>query len=233
MKLNRNILKYIAIAAMLSDHIAMLFIEKSSSAYFIMRLIGRLTGAIMCFFVAEGFYYTRSRNKYGMRLGIFAIISQFAYTYCHAGTLFTVSLFTEWNVIFTFFVGFLVLLTYERIINKPVKWIVIGLLCAVSFLGDWRIIAPVWILCFYIFKDNKKKRFVVFSILAAAEAATYIPVMINGFEIWQIGVFLVIPLLVLYNGEKGGDSPVHKWAFYLFYPLHFIVLGIIKWLLTG
>ena len=90
------------------------------------------------------------------------------------------------------------------------------------------IIAPLWILCFYIFKDDKKKRFTAFGILAAVEVASCIPFMISKGEIWQIGVFLVIPLLWLYNGEKGSGNPIHKWAFYLFYPLHLLALGAIK-----
>ena len=227
---NRNVLKYIAIAAMLSDHVAMAFVPWDSPVYFIMRLIGRLTAAIMCFFIAEGFYHTGSKYKYGIRLGFFALISQFAYTFFENGTLLTYRLLTDWNVIFTLFVGFFVLLAYEKIINKPLKWITIGLLCAVSFFGDWMIIAPIWILCFYIFRDNKKKRFIVFSVLAAVEVASCIQFIISHGEAWQIGVFLVIPLLLLYNGERGSRNPIHKWAFYLFYPLHLLILGIIKWL---
>jgi hypothetical protein len=225
---NRNFLKYIAIAAMLSDHIAELFMTAYPAAYFIMRFIGRLTGATMCFFIAEGFYYTRSKYKYGMRLGVFALISQFAYTFFNNRTIFTINLLTEWNVICTFFIGFLVLLAYEKIANKSVKWITVGLLCAASYFGDWMIIAPLWILCFYIFKDDKKKRFTAFGILAAVEVASCIPFMISKGEIWQVGVFLVIPLLWLYNGEKGSGNPIHKWAFYLFYPLHLLALGAIK-----
>ena len=229
--INRNTLKCIAITAMLLDHIAMLFMVEYPVAYFIMRLIGRLTVTIMCFFIAEGYFHTRSKYKYGMRLGIFALISQFAYTFFENRTILTYRLFTDWNVIFTLFIGFFVLLAYEKISNKIAKWIVVGLLCAVSYFGDWMIIAPLWILCFYIFRDNKKKRFIVFGILAAIEVASCIPFIINHGEIWQIGVFLVIPLLLLYNGEKGGDSPLLKWAFYLFYPLHLLLLGIIKLLL--
>ena len=231
--INRNVLKYIAIAAMLSDHIAALFMAEHPPAYFIMRLVGRLTCAIMCFFIAEGFHYTQSRYQYGLRLGIFAVISQFAYTYFENGTLFTYRLFTDWNVIFTLFVGFLVLLVYENVISKPIKWITIGLLCALSFFGDWMIIAPLWILCFYIFRDSRGKRFAAFSIIAALEIAACIPFMINGDEIWQVGVFLVLLLLPFYNGEKGNGNPVHKWAFYLFYPSHLVVLGAINLLLSG
>jgi len=225
--LNANALKYIAITAMLSDHIAILFVS-NPLIYFFMRLFGRLTGATMCFFIAEGFHYTHSKFKYGMRLAVFALISQSAYTFFDNRTLLTYKLFVNWNVIFTLFMGFCVLLSYEKITNKPLKWAVIGLLCALSCFGDWMIIAPLWILCFHIFRDNKKKKFIVFAILAALEVASCIPFIINKGEIWQVGVFLVIPLLLMYNGERGGKSPFHKWAFYIFYPLHLFALGFVK-----
>ena len=215
---------------MLSDHVALLFLSEYPLIYSIMRFFGRLTAAIMCFFVAEGFYYTHSKYKYGMRLGIFALISQFAYTFFENGTIFTNSLFTEWNVIFTLFIGFCVLLTYEKIKNKPIKWCIIGLFCVVSYFGDWMIIAPLWILCFYIFRANRKKRFTAFGLLAALEVLSCIPFIISNGELWQVGVFFVIPLLLLYNGKKGSNSNIHKWSFYVFYPLHLLVLGLIKWL---
>ena len=112
--LNRNYLKYIAIVAMLIDHVAELFVTNYPLPYFFMRLIGRLTGATMCFFIAEGCYYTRSKNKYGMRLFIFALLSQLGYTFFHYRTLLTIKILTNWNVIMTFFIGFLILLVYEK-----------------------------------------------------------------------------------------------------------------------
>ena len=231
--INRNTLKYLAIVAMLSDHVGMMFMMDYPALNFIMRLFGRLTAAIMCFFIAEGFHYTRSRSRYGIRLGIFALISQFAYTFFERGTILTTSLFTEWNVIFTFFIGYLVLVAYDKIANRTVKWIVVVLLVACSILGDWMLIAPAWILCFYIFRDDRKKNFIAFTILAVVEVLSSIPFMISHGQTWHVGVFLVLPLLMMYNGEKGGDSPVHKWAFYLFYPLHLVILGLIKLLLVG
>ena len=109
--LNRNTLKYIAIIAMLLDHIAMLLFTKNSNIalYSTFRFIGRLTAPIMCYFIAEGFYYTHSRKKYGERLALFAVISQFAYTFAHHKTILTSNLFTDLNVIYTLFIGFLVL----------------------------------------------------------------------------------------------------------------------------
>lgn len=226
--LDRNFLKYLAIIAMLADHTAMLFLKEYPGLYFVLRFFGRLTCAIMCYFIAEGFNYTHSRRNYGLRLGIFALLSQLAYTFFNNRTLLTPRLFTDWNVLFTFFLGFLVLAVYEQVNNKPLKTTVIILLGALSYFGDWMIIAPLWILGFYVCRNDRKKQMLVFGILTALEAASCLPFMINYGEYWQLGVFMVIPLLLLYNGEKGSSAAFHKWVFYLFYPLHLGILGLIK-----
>ena len=58
--------------------------------------------------------------------------------------------------------------------------------------------------------------------------------MLGNEPIWsglfQLGIFLVIPLIqYCYNGESGSKKPFHKWFFYVFYPLHLLVLGILRW----
>ena len=45
------------------------------------HIIGRLTAPIMWFFICEGYHYTRDVKKYMIRLGIFAVISHFAYCF--------------------------------------------------------------------------------------------------------------------------------------------------------
>ena len=46
-----------------------------------------------------------------------------------------------------------------------------------------------------------------------------------GWEhLYQCGIFLAIPLLACYNGRRGRRSRVIKWGFYLFYPLHLLLL---------
>ena len=74
--LNSNTLKYIAIVAMLIDHIAWAFVPFSSVLGQIMHFIGRFTAPMMCYFIAEGYFYTRNVKKYIVRIGIFAVISQ-------------------------------------------------------------------------------------------------------------------------------------------------------------
>ena len=81
--LDSNQLKIIAIAAMTVDHIAwMLFPGYPREALpVIMHIIGRLTCPIMCYFIAEGYHYTKNIKKYTFRLFLFAFISHFAYIF--------------------------------------------------------------------------------------------------------------------------------------------------------
>ena len=115
--LNRNQLKYIAIITMIIDHIAFAFIPSSNPMYSICRFFGKLTAPIMCYFLAEGYNYTSSKLKYGLRLFIFSIVSQFAFSLAFYNTLFIL----KFNMIFTLFICFLVLLSYDKIKNKLLK----------------------------------------------------------------------------------------------------------------
>ena len=80
---NANYLKVVAIIAMTIDHATDLFYPGFPTAPIPLGLhfIGRLTAPIMWFFVCEGYYYTKNVKKYMLRLGVFAIISHFAYCF--------------------------------------------------------------------------------------------------------------------------------------------------------
>lgn len=45
-----------------------------------------------------------------------------------------------------------------------------------------------------------------------------------------MGVVLAIPILRRYNGQRGPNRTVNaflKWFFYLYYPLHLLVIGLL------
>ena len=47
----------------------------------------------------------------------------------------------------------------------------------------------------------------------------------------QMGVILAIPVLMMYNGQRGNNQKfnhVIKWLFYIYYPLHLWVIGWIQ-----
>ena len=52
------------------------------------------------------------------------------------------------------------------------------------------------------------------------------------YAVVMVGVLLVNPVLKLYNGERG-KAEWMKWFFYIYYPLHLIILGILRLIIYG
>lgn len=219
-------LKYIAIFAMLIDHIAWAFLPLESPLAQIMHTIGRLTAPIMCFMLAEGFHHTRNLKKYLLRMGIFAVISAFAFTFFEKGEFFPLA---NMGIIYTLFLGLLALAVWNSKLHVAVRYLLIIALCGLSLVGDWPVFGILFVLAFGINYGNFKKQSLMFSIIAIFMST----IMVAGTKPWYIAAFnfavlLAIPLLRLYNGEKGRGGKFNKWVFYVFYPLHLVILGIIK-----
>lgn len=233
--LNRNQLKYLVIAAMLIDHIAWAFVPTASLLGQVMHFIGRLTGPTMAYFVAEGYHYTRNVKKYALRLGIFALLSWIPFVYFEYGTLpivvqeGSVQVRPYFGVLYTLLLGLLAIWLWDKgKCPKPVKILGIIGLCALSLVGDWAIFDVLWCLFLYIFRENTKGKWIAFCCVGFFVCS---PMLIFGWtQLFQIGIFLV-PLLIqfCYNGEGGSKKTVHKWFFYVFYPAHLLVLGLLKW----
>ena len=58
--LNRDVIKYIAVTAMLLNHIANIFLVPGTLWYEVLVDIGYFTAITMCYFLVEGFRYTHS-----------------------------------------------------------------------------------------------------------------------------------------------------------------------------
>lgn len=227
--LNRNQMKYIAIIAMLIDHIAMFFVPSGTALCIVMRAIGRLTGPTMCFFLVEGYLHTRSKAKYAVRLFLFAIIAQFAYSYAEYGKLFTMN----FSMIYTLFVSFVILLALEYIRQPVLRWAVVIVLIAATAIGDWGIFAPLFVICFYKNHDNEKAKYCMYAIVVAFMCIGDFGFLLKSGkpwyqEIWMLGCFAVIPFLKCYNGQGGRKTWMNRWFFYIFYPAHLIILKLIS-----
>ena len=225
--MSRSTLKYIAIIAMTLDHISAYFLPIDTPLGFVLRLIGRLTSPIMCYFIAEGFRFTSDRLKYGLRLFVFAVVSQPAFYFADTSQPFRL------NMLFTLLIGFLMLCAYEKIKSTALKCIAIMLLLTASYFCDWGIIAPMWILSFRILRDDRKALLTAFTLISlmhiiintVACIATDLPVYS---QLWQAGVLLFIPAIAFYNGKNGAKGFISKWFFYIYYPLHLAIIGIIR-----
>lgn len=231
--LNRDVIKYIAMLVMFLNHFSHMFLESGTVLHEICEDVGYFTAITMCYFLVEGYEYTRSKKKYGIRLLLFAIISQIPYQMALQ--------FGNFNMLFTLFFCFLILVAMENIQNKVLETVVVILLVFVTVFCDWALLAAIFTILFANFKDSRKKMMisyvVAFILFMAFNSTNYL--YVPGYSTAEAvihGVLSAIPLLVsgfvilfLYNGKRAERGKnFSKWFFYLFYPAHLTVLVLIK-----
>lgn len=237
--LNANQLKLIAIAAMTVDHIAWAAFPGYSSAPLplLMHLIGRLTCPIMCYFIAEGYHHTKNVNRYTFRLFAFAVLSHFAYLFALADVTGWQSflpfsggnVLNQTSVMWSLAWGLVLLrVAHSEKPNAPSKVSLTVLICLISFPSDWSCIAALCVLAFGTNRGKFRTQMLWMVFYVAIYAAVYSFALDPVYGALQMGVVLSIPILRLYNGERGKNARVNrflKWFFYLYYPLHLAVLG--------
>ena len=250
LSLNRNQVKYLLIAAMLIDHIAWAFVPMNTVPGQVMHFIGRLTGPTMAYFLAEGYLHTRNVSRYAKRLGIFALLSWGPFCFFELGMLpitihtghvrglfyfylspwdISLAVMPAFGVIYTLLLSLLAIWLLDK--GRCPKWCkILGIigLCILSVFGDWPVFDILYALFFFIFRNNTKKKWIAYSIISGC---TFVFGGISWEGVYQIGVFMV-PVLIqfFYNKESGSKKPVHKWFFYVFYPAHLLLLGVLAWL---
>lgn len=101
--------KVVAIVAMTIDHLGAVFFPE----YLWMRVIGRISMPVFCYFVAEGFMYTSNKGKYASRLLLFAFLSEIPYQMC-----FWERYGAAGNVFWTLLLGMLSLWLFDFIYRK-------------------------------------------------------------------------------------------------------------------
>ena len=240
-KLNSNILKIIAIIAMTVDHIAWLVFPTYSSDFLpiVLHIIGRLTCPIMCYFIAEGYHHTKDINKYTARLFIFAVISHFPYMLASMNFVDLKSfipfyygdVLNQTSVMWSLAWGLVMLrVANSEKIKDSLKVVLVILICLISFPSDWSCIASLCVMVFGTNRGKFKVQMLWMLFYVAIYSTVYFFALDKLYGIIQMAVALAIPLLAMYNGERGGSPKLNKfmkWAFYIYYPLHLLIIGLI------
>lgn len=236
--LNANALKLIAIIAMTIDHFTDIFYPgfPNSLVPLSLHFIGRLTAPIMWFFVCEGYHYTKDARKYLQRLGIFAVISHFAYCFGFGISLnpFEGGIFNRTSVMYSLFIAVLILYISDHglPVNKVVQNIIIFLLVISAFPADWSCISVMAILGMYSKRGNLKAQMweiIQWTFWYGLVSFLFVS---KTYALELIGVLMVYPVLYFYNGQRG-KAKWMKWLFYVYYPAHLIILGILRVLIYG
>ena len=238
-KLNSNHLKIIAIIAMTIDHLADLLYPnmQNNIVPIILHVIGRLTAPSMFFFICEGYYYTKNLKKYITRLFIFAIISHFAYCFAFGINYIpfaTGSVFNQTSIMWS--LAWAVVALYVANGNNKLKeyqkWILVILINIIAFPADFSSIAVMSILSMYSARGNLNKQMKAMMLWLSLYALISFIFVNKIYGIISLFAVLVYPLLKEYNGERGKTKWL-KWFFYLYYPLHLILIGILRIILYG
>lgn len=241
--LNSNSIKLIAVFAMTVDHIAWMLFPGYPTDFLpvIMHIIGRITCPIMCYCVAEGFHYTKNINKYTLRMFLFALISHFAYIFASENytdfhsfiPFYNGGILNQTSVMWSLAFGLVMLRTAysEKIKSKALKVLLILLICVIALPSDWSCVASLFILSFGTNRNNLKMQSVWLIIYAAVYSLVYILAIDRVYGILQMSVVLSIPIIYAYNGERGKNirfNKFMKWFFYIYYPLHLFIIGILN-----
>lgn len=232
--LSGNVLKILACCFMLCDHVGYILLDDNS----IMRAIGRLSFPIFAFLLIEGFRHTSDIKKYLLRLFVFALLSEIPFDLCVTGKILE---FGHQNIFFTLTAS-LLLITYlehrhksdNQVVDSSIAIVISIGVTVLAFLllfdyggaGVLLTIIFYYMKPFYQLKSSKDK-------WIQAGKMTFLSGVLYGlvFELSQMFALLAIFPISMYNGKRGNIKL--KYAFYLFYPIHLLIIwGIHKLVLT-
>ena len=133
--LNRDQIKLLAVVTMTLNHFAHVFLTPGTVLCEVLQDIGYFTAMTMCFFLVEGYRYTRSRKDYARRLLAFAILSQVPY-------VMALGIY-QLNVLFTLLICFLILCLMDSAMAPWKRRLSIFGLFLVSCACDWSFMLPM------------------------------------------------------------------------------------------
>lgn len=216
--LNNNQLKLIAMITMTVDHVGMMLFPEIT----LLRLIGRLAFPIYAYMIAQGCRHTRSMPKYLGSVAAMALACQVVY-YIAMDSV-------KQSIMVTFTLSIALCILAKLVVERKAVWtqvafgagviavffiteVLPGLLSGTDYsvdYGFWGVMLPVGV---YLAKDRKTSLVYTTAILAL--------LALNSWE-GQWCALLAVPLLALYNGQRG-KLPM-KWLFYFYYPAHLVIL---------
>lgn len=222
-KLSGNALKMIALVTMTIDHIGVILLHES--VWF--RGIGRLSFPLFGYMLAEGCAYTTNRRKHIASIFRLGMLCQIV--------LFLVERSLYQGILMTFCLSILTIYAIQFVTQSPQgsgwRFLVVPgiltvdvffcvalpkLLSGTDYAIDYGLCGVLFPVFVFLGKNRWQKWF-----LAAAGLA-FVARSIGGLQ-WC--AFFSLPFLFCYSGEKGTWKM--KNVFYVYYPIHFVVLYLI------
>lgn len=244
-----DVLKMIAMICMLVDHIgAGILAEylKVCSDYDVfmrvhtihqyMQAIGRFAFPIFAYQLIVGFYKTSNRKKMCLRLFLFCLISEIPFDHLFNDSILE---FTYQNVFFTLLFGFISVWAIDTF--KETKYKYLGIIVSIAMIyvaylihSDYSGAGVVLIIAMYTFYPNKDLLStavpVIFYIVYFLSLLFYHKRPFDSaVRILETEMYSLIGFILIYfdNGKRLKNGFI-KWLGYLYYPLHLIIIYLVR-----
>ena len=177
------------------------------------HIIGRLAFPLFVFLVVEGVHHTRSFKKYFLTMLGFAVLAEVPYNLMYGGKIFAPG---GQNTLFTLLICMTAVYAIRRFGNKWYFALPAAAACAMAahLLNVDYGFKAVIMAC--IMEVLFEKKVLGFSLGCA---------FMGLFNPWEFCCLAAAPLIKLYNGERGLKL---KYVFYIYYPLHLVIIYIIS-----
>ena len=232
-------LKQIAVLSMLIDHLTAGLLDRGYFAagnpitpfgrrmYYILRGVGRIAFPIYCFLIVEGYFHTRDKWKYLLRLTLFGLISEIPFDICFNESF----LYMDYqNVFFTLALGLFGIILADMLVQGDFETagflrrlaavLVMAAMAVVAWLmkTDYSQYGVIVIYFFFLFRKSEPLKLLFSEAMLAA---------LNPLELVSLVDF---PLFWLYNGQRGRQK---KYFYYIFYPAHLLLISAARYYLYG
>lgn len=255
--ISQETLKIIACVTMLIDHVGAALVIRILTRtpvqspeyewifllYKSMRIIGRISFPIYCFLLVEGAHHTHSPRKYALRLFIGMLLSEIPFDLAFSPT----RLEYDWKLTTP-------LLGFNPEFNSVMMTLLLGFFMLEAMKrvkGFWKVvmILPFYILAEALHTDYAGMGILLIAVFALTRGIKHekllcilgcAVVLNSGFKDMQIfGIWINTEIFALtslipifrYDGHKLTRSKTVQWGFYLFYPVHILILALLEMLI--
>lgn len=216
-RLNGNQLKILALVAMTLDHIGVQLFPQMT----ILRIIGRLSFPIFAYMIAEGCTYTRNRWTYLGKMAALALLCQAVYFFAMGSLYMCVLVTFSLSILLIYAIDYgrsrggihwavTILAALGAVgLCEVLPWLLSGTDYCIDY-GIWGVLLPV----FAYLGVSRKDKFALMSACLILLSRT-----LGGTQ-W----FCLLSLIPLYfyDGTRGKKKMKH--LFYIYYPVHLVVI---------
>lgn len=223
-------LKVVACLLMLIDHVGAEIFTRVE----VLRIVGRLAYPVFAYLIAEGCKYTKNKFRYFINIFLLGVFCEGVY----------ISFSGEYygNILLTFSLSVLMIYAmqnvkeayaYERATSIAVFALSVILTYIISSTigvdyGFWGAVTPLFpAVCDHV-KLPERVNALTVKAVAFFIGLLLVAADIGGNQWWSLGAII---LLFMYNGKRGNNKL--KYVFYMFYPAHLALIGIISMLIKN